>query len=63
MRTERTTVEPITVDGWYKHTDGTWGEYAWNNGVVRCLRVADRPETPEDRSTRYAREHEEYCKR
>lgn len=58
---EPTTVEPITLDGWYEHTDGTWGEYAWSGDphMPRCLRVADRPETQAERDQRYA--DEERC--
>jgi hypothetical protein len=59
-----TTVEPIGTSGWYRRTDGTWGEYVWIDGFPRCITVAERPETPEERLARYEREsREEYAQR
>lgn len=31
------TIQPVTLSGWYEHTDGTIGYYAWTNGRVRGL--------------------------
>jgi hypothetical protein len=35
------TREPVTAEGWYEHTDETWGYYYWNSGRVhRAVTVA-----------------------
>ena len=38
---DRTTIEPVTADGWYAHTDGTVGKYTWRDGCPRLDHVAD----------------------
>ena len=35
--TTKTTLEPVTFDGWYEHADGTVGKYCWHNGTVRLV--------------------------
>jgi hypothetical protein len=32
---EKTTIEPVTVGGWYEHSDGTVGRYSWHEGQLR----------------------------
>lgn len=34
-----TTKEPVTVGGWYEHTDGTVGEYHWRDGFAQLVRT------------------------
>lgn len=29
------TRKPLTISGWYEHTDGTWGFYTWEIGEGR----------------------------
>ena len=62
---DKTTTAPITIDGWYEHTDGSWGEYAWGGDPYRprLLRTADHPETAAERETREQLEHSEYVGR
>lgn len=48
--TEHTTTEPITVSGWYRHTDDTWGEYGWRDGRPVLIRLAARPPSAEERT-------------
>ena len=31
---------PITIGGWRRHTDGTWGQYEWANGSPRLIAVS-----------------------
>lgn len=31
--TSYVTVEPVTLSGWYTHTDGTVGYYCWRHGL------------------------------
>ncbi len=38
--TTNTTTEPITTSGWYEHTDGTAGYYAWRDGQIHLDRTA-----------------------
>ncbi len=38
--TTTTTTEPITTSGWYEHTDGTAGCYAWRDGQIHLDRTA-----------------------
>jgi hypothetical protein len=47
---DKTPVKPITVGGWYEHTDGTWGRYEWGGHphAPKCLEVAARPPTREE---------------
>lgn len=56
------TCQPITISGWYEHTDGTIGEYNWHNGRASLGRVvaswADVPSAA-DEEARYAREEAE----
>jgi len=35
-----TTIEPVTVGGWYAHTDGTVGRYSWSSGCLSLREVA-----------------------
>jgi hypothetical protein len=41
-RTEtlRETAEPVTMGGWYEHTDGTVGEYRWIDGRLVLARTS-----------------------
>ncbi len=34
-----TTKEPVTIGGWYEHTDGSVGHYLWANGNARLQRT------------------------
>ncbi len=43
MTTHRT-IETITTAGWYRHEDGTFGRYYWQDGVVRLGAVATAEE-------------------
>ena len=51
------TKEPVTLSGWYEHTDGTVGEYRWAGGQVVLGRVAacwaEVPSTPSWDDTGY----------
>jgi len=33
------TINPVTVSGWYKHTDGTIGYYRWHRGQLKREKV------------------------
>lgn len=37
--TNTNTIEPVTLSGWYEHTDGTVGYYHWHQGFARCTLV------------------------
>ncbi len=59
-----TTRKPLTVSGWYEHTDGTWGFYTWDigDGVITLapiIIVRTQPETagPPPERLRAMREH------
>jgi len=41
---DRRTIEPITVEGWYRHEDGTFGRYFWRDGAVLLGVVATADE-------------------
>lgn len=50
--TSAPTIEPITVSGWYEHTDGSVGEYHWRSGRLQCDRiVAGWSEVPREPET------------
>jgi hypothetical protein len=39
MTNDHTTTEPVTIGGWYEHTDGSRGRYAWIEGQPRLVEV------------------------
>lgn len=59
-----TTRKPLTLSGWYEHTDGTWGFYSWELGagrveLVPVVIVRSQAETagPPPERLRAMREH------
>lgn len=57
---EATTKEPVTLSGWYEHTDGTWGRYGWHAGRLTHQETvaADAPRPTE--AERIARDTADY---
>lgn len=60
--------EPVTVSGYYEHTDGTVGKYAWRDGRLECDSVAPSwgdatPEPTETEMLRDLRESAEWAER
>lgn len=39
VESARTTTRPVTVSGWYDHTDGTVGQYRWVDGRATLVRT------------------------
>lgn len=42
------TVKPVTVGGWYEHTDGTWGRYEWGGDPHRVMLHEIKDQQPID---------------
>lgn len=57
VHSEAPTIDPVTTDGWYECTDGTWifaHSAADPRVFCRPRQHYSRPETPEERDERYA---------